>query len=73
VFDKFAVIGSDGIWEFLTNQEVVELVWPFYKKNKAEEASSAIVKEAYKRWASKGGSIDDITCIVIFFGYISNN
>eukprot|EP00826_Nyctotherus_ovalis_P007409 TRINITY_DN11849_c0_g1_i1.p1 TRINITY_DN11849_c0_g1~~TRINITY_DN11849_c0_g1_i1.p1 ORF type:complete len:436 (+),score=51.75 TRINITY_DN11849_c0_g1_i1:438-1745(+) len=73
VNDKFAIIGSDGVWESLTNQEAVELVWPFYRRNKAEEGGGAVVKEAHKRWTSSGGSIDDITCIVVFFGYVPNH
>ena len=31
--DKFVVIGSDGVWEFLSNQDVAEVVLPFYKIN----------------------------------------
>ena len=27
--DKFIVIGSDGIFEFITNEEVVKMVVPF--------------------------------------------
>ena len=70
--DNFVVIGSDGIWEFLSNQEVAEIAVPFYEKEMAENASSAIVNEAYKRWHMHENYIDDITCIVIFFKYIIN-
>lgn len=28
--DKFIVIASDGVWEFLSNDEVVKIVEPFY-------------------------------------------
>jgi serine/threonine protein phosphatase PrpC len=28
--DKFIVIASDGVWEFLSNDEVVRIVEPFY-------------------------------------------
>ena len=28
--DKFIVIASDGVWEFLTNEEVVNIVMPHY-------------------------------------------
>lgn len=31
--DKFLVIGSDGIWEFLSNEEVANAVMPFYLEN----------------------------------------
>jgi serine/threonine protein phosphatase PrpC len=28
--DLFVVIASDGVWEFLSNQEVAEIVHPYY-------------------------------------------
>ena len=28
--DKFIVIASDGVWEFLTNQEVANIALPFF-------------------------------------------
>ena len=31
--DKFVVIASDGVWEFISNEEVAKLVFPFYLKN----------------------------------------
>ena len=31
VNDKFMVIASDGVWEFLSNQDVAEIVWPYYE------------------------------------------
>jgi serine/threonine protein phosphatase PrpC len=29
--DKFVVIASDGVWEFLSNEDVAHIVWPFYE------------------------------------------
>ena len=34
--DKFIVIASDGVWEFLTNETVARIVWPYYVKNSPE-------------------------------------
>lgn len=28
--DKVIVVASDGVWEFLENQEVANIVYPFY-------------------------------------------
>ena len=36
--DKFIVIASDGLWEFISNEEVQELVVPAFIRNNAEEA-----------------------------------
>ena len=35
---KFMVIASDGVWEFLENKAVVDIVMPFYKKNDPDGA-----------------------------------
>ena len=34
--DRFIVIASDGVWEFLSNQEVADIVIPFYEQGAAE-------------------------------------
>ena len=31
--DKFVVIASDGLWEFISNEEVSRIVGPFYDLN----------------------------------------
>eukprot|EP00344_Euplotes_crassus_P001734 CAMPEP_0196999662 /NCGR_PEP_ID=MMETSP1380-20130617/4786_1 /TAXON_ID=5936 /ORGANISM="Euplotes crassus, Strain CT5" /LENGTH=246 /DNA_ID=CAMNT_0042416653 /DNA_START=796 /DNA_END=1536 /DNA_ORIENTATION=+ len=31
--DKFIVQGSDGIWEFMSNKEVIDIVIPYWKDN----------------------------------------
>ena len=31
--DKFIVSGSDGVFEFLSNQEIAEIVMPFFEQN----------------------------------------
>lgn len=64
--DKFIVIASDGVWEFLSNDEVVAIVEPFYRQNSAEKAAEALIKEALKRWKQEENVVDDITCIIIY-------
>jgi serine/threonine protein phosphatase PrpC len=36
--DKFLILASDGIWDYLGSQEVVDLVRTFYEKGKLEKA-----------------------------------
>ncbi len=48
--DKFVVLASDGVWEFLTNNEVALIVKPFFQENSAEKAAEAVVKESFLRW-----------------------
>ena len=65
--DLFLVIASDGVWEFMPNEEVARIATPFYTKNAPEAAANALVKEAYKLWKHEEEVIDDITCVVVFF------
>ena len=64
--DKFIILASDGVWEFLGNQTVADIVYPFYLKKNAEGAAESLVRAAFKEWKSQENVIDDITCIVIF-------
>lgn len=64
--DKFIVIASDGVWEFLENEEVADIVWPFFVKHSPEAAGNALVRAAAKKWKENDTVIDDITCIIIF-------
>ena len=65
--DKFIVQASDGVWEFMTNKEVINIVIPYWKKNDPTGACDHLSKEATKRWKeSDSKTIDDISVIVIF-------
>ena len=64
---KFIILASDGVWEFLDNKMVKELVMPFYLKNDPEGACKALIKESTKWWENEDVVVDDITVIAIFF------
>jgi serine/threonine protein phosphatase PrpC len=64
--DQFIILASDGVWEFVSNEEAAAIVLPFYKQNSAEKAAEALIKESIKRWQKEDSSIDDITCVIIF-------
>ena len=66
--EKFIIVASDGIWEYLHGDDCIRIIRPFYEENKdCEEAALALVKEAFRKWKRKEIAIDDITCIVLFF------
>ena len=48
--DQFIILASDGVWEFITNEEAASIIMPHYNNNSAEKAAEAIIKEAIKRW-----------------------
>ena len=64
--DKFLILASDGIWEFISSEEVVNIVKDFYLENDIEGALSYLYKEASKRWIMEEEVIDDITIILVF-------
>jgi len=61
--DKIIVIASDGVFEFLTNQSVIDICAKFQNPL---EACRAIVAEAYELWLQYELRTDDITIICIF-------
>lgn len=65
--DKFLILASDGVWEFLSNDEVIDLIIPYWHRNDLKGACSTVVKESVAAWEREEDSIDDITCIIVFF------
>ena len=64
---KFIVVASDGIWEFLDNDTVKNMVMPFYEKNDPNGACKELVKKATEVWNQEDVVVDDITVVVVFF------
>ena len=64
---KFIIIASDGVWEFLDNKKVADMVMPFYEKNDPDGACKALIKESTDWWNKEDVVVDDITVIAIFF------
>lgn len=66
VNDKYVVIASDGVWEFIENSKVMEIINPFYYRNDPEGACKAVIDESIKKWEKEDEVIDDISLVVIF-------
>jgi len=64
--DRFVVIASDGVWEFISNEECVNIVKEFYDAKDVASAAEFVVEEATRRWHKEESVVDDITVIVIF-------
>mmetsp|Transcript_37659 Transcript_37659/g.83858 ORF Transcript_37659/g.83858 Transcript_37659/m.83858 type:complete len:441 (+) Transcript_37659:163-1485(+) len=63
--DRFMVLASDGVWEFISSKEAVEIVAGC---ETAEESCRQLVDEAYQRWLTEEeGVVDDITAVVVRF------
>ena len=68
--DRFVIVASDGIWEFITSQQACDIV---KDHDNASEAARVLVDTAADRWREEEGSYrDDITCIVAFLPFLEN-
>ena len=65
--DKFMIIASDGIWEFISSQECVNIISNFYEKNDIKGCCEYLYEESSKRWLKEEEVIDDTTLILVFF------
>ena len=65
--DKSIIIASDGVWEFISNNDAISIVHPFWKEQIPELASNKLIRVATSMWRREDDVIDDITSIVIYF------
>jgi len=63
--DQFIVIGSDGLFEFLANEKIMNLVVPYFLRKELKEACDVLVKAAVQSWKDVSEMIDDITCVIV--------
>lgn len=63
--DLFIILASDGVWDVLSNEEVVSIVCTTPRK---QHASKAVVEAAVQRWKTKYPSsrVDDCTAVCLF-------
>ncbi|PIA44729.1 hypothetical protein AQUCO_01700374v1 [Aquilegia coerulea] len=65
----FFVIASDGVFEFMSSQAVVNMV---LKYSDPREACAAIARESYKLWLEHENRTDDITIIIVHIKDLHN-
>ena len=64
---KYIVIASDGVWEFMKNEEVRDLGKSFYLENDSSGFCHKIVDTSASIWQKRDIVVDDITIVVMFF------
>lgn len=71
--DRILILASDGVWEFLSPQEALDLVAPFYLAGRrAFDACKWLIANAAAQWKlNEGDYRDDITAIVLWLPAIS--
>lgn len=64
--DSFILICSDGVWEFISSQEAVDIVAEGGSAG-AQMSAEKLAREAWRRWIQEEGNVvDDITVQVIY-------
>ena len=64
---KYMVICSDGVWEFIQNEQVRDLGNVFYAQNNVKGFCLELVNYAFNMWEQLEDIRDDITVVSVFF------
>jgi serine/threonine protein phosphatase PrpC len=68
--DKFILLCSDGVWEFITSEAAVQEVAKF-KKSEAVDAAEHLCACAWDKWIREmdGQVVDDITAVLVHLSH----
>jgi serine/threonine protein phosphatase PrpC len=67
--DRFLIIASDGVWEFMTNEDVVDEVATSLQTHTVQETADRLGTIAWNRWKAKEHNVvDDITVVIYLLG-----
>ena len=64
---NYIVICSDGVWEFLSNENVMDIGNEFYEKNDVNGFTKKLAETSEKIWEQKDVIVDDITAVAVFY------
>ena len=64
---KYMIICSDGIWEFISNEEAMEIGKKYYLRHDPLGLCNELTNKATEIWKVEDIVIDDITVVVVFF------
>jgi serine/threonine protein phosphatase PrpC len=64
--DCFIVIATDGLWEFMSSQEVCDIVAKHMDARDSRSAINELIKESNRRWQLEEPVIDDTSIIVAY-------
>ena len=64
---RYILVCSDGIWEFINNEEAMNISNKFYSSNDALGLCHQLINISTERWLKEDIVIDDITVVAVFF------
>ena len=63
--DKALIIASDGLWEYTSNEEVVDIVKKLWEQKDVDKIVNELYKASIENWKKENCNIDDITIICV--------
>jgi len=64
---RYIIACSDGIWEFISNEEVMRIANNYYIKNDPAGLCHELTNKSTALWLKEDVCVDDITVVVAFF------
>ena len=65
---KIIILATDGIWQFLSNEQVKNIILPYYEEDNIIGGIQKLVTSARRMWETMNPKfIADITVILLFF------
>jgi serine/threonine protein phosphatase PrpC len=69
--DRFMILASDGVWEFITSEEAVEIVRSVMETYGVPEACQELIETAAARWQEEEGDYrDDVSVWLLIYMYL---
>jgi len=64
---EFFMLCSDGVWEFISSQEAIDMVGKF-GRDQVQQAAEKLAQSAWQCWIREEGTVvDDITVVIGYF------
>ena len=64
---KYMIIASDGLWQFMSNEKVMNIANQYYPKRDPLDMCNELIREAGISWDREELPRDDITVLVVYF------
>ena len=64
--DKFFVVASDGLFEFISSQNIVEIIKDYYLNKDIVGCCEYLYELSREKWMKEEEVVDDITMILVF-------
>lgn len=64
--DKFFMMATDGVWEYLSCKDVMEKVIPYLPTSNVESCCKKLVSDSAEFWAKNDDTRDDISVLLAF-------